>query len=538
MEPKLKESSKRPNAIPGIFKNYKIIIFEERINLENYKIPLEEIIRATKNFSSETRVGDGGFGVVYRGQLSEHWNNCLVAIKRLNWDGFQGNKEFHSELKMVSSFNHPNIIPFVGYCEDANEKIIVYKYATNGSLDHHLQDPQRRRRLTWEQRVKICLGAARGIQYLHSGVGEHSRVIHRDVKSANILLDDNLEAKICDFGLSRSGPRNQSDTNVRTRACGTRHYIDPVYSERGMLSKESDIYSFGVVMFEMSSGKMAYYTRRIADGKDRYLIDLVRTYYDEKTHNDGGLTNLIDPAIRCQIDLLSLHKFNTIAHECINWDVKKRPTMDTIIERVEEVLNIQGNFVNVWKQFLPPDYLYLSDSDIPLGYGYMSFEIDGKKCYMLGAKDLDITWQHDTRYWEREHFSESRFPEVYILRKVWAFEIHGSISVAMLSRNCTYVVYLLFQTRKDSMGLAVPATARLKFRGIRTKTKNVYLQRPETYEENSVFPYRRNDGWMEIKLVEFKCNEGDYGEVEMALYDRETRKRKGLIIEGIELRPK
>ncbi|KAI3511730.1 hypothetical protein L1887_18887 [Cichorium endivia] len=381
-------------------------MYSSRINLENYKIPLEEIIRATKNFSSETRVGDGGFGVVYRGQLSEHWNNCLVAIKRLNWDGFQGNKEFHSELKMVSS------------------------------------------------------------------------------------------------------PRNQSDTNVRTRACGTRHYIDPVYSERGMLSKESDIYSFGVVMFEMSSGKMAYYTRRIADGKDRYLIDLVRTYYDEKTHNDGGLTNLIDPAIRCQIDLLSLHKFNTIAHECINWDVKKRPTMDTIIERVEEVLNIQ------------------------------SFEIDGKKCYMLGAKDLDITWQHDTRYWEREHFSESRFPEVYILRKVWAFEIHGSISVAMLSRNCTYVVYLLFQTRKDSMGLAVPATARLKFRGIRTKTKNVYLQRPETYEENSVFPYRRNDGWMEIKLVEFKCNEGDYGEVEMALYDRETRKRKGLIIEGIELRPK
>ncbi|CAI9271334.1 unnamed protein product [Lactuca saligna] len=309
------------------------------INLEKHRIPLNEIIRATKNFSLEVVVGDGGFGMVYRGRLSNHWENQLVAIKRLDGNLYQGNKEFHNELKLVSSFNHTNIIPFVGYCDDANEKIIVYKYATNRSLDYHLRDLNMRRCLTWAQRLKICLGAARGLKYLHSGVGEHRRVIHRDMKSANILLDDTLEAKICDFGLSRLGPRNQPQTYVRTRPSGTRYYIDPIYNERGRLSKESDVYSFGVVMFEMSSGMMAY-EKGVGDANERYLIDIVRSHYDDHKLV-GGLDQLMDPFIRGHINMSSFVKFNKIAHECINLDLRKRPTLDRIIKTIGEAMNIQ-----------------------------------------------------------------------------------------------------------------------------------------------------------------------------------------------------
>ncbi|KAL7615223.1 hypothetical protein Lser_V15G06100 [Lactuca serriola] len=306
-----------------------------RLELEKRRIPLAEIIRATKHFSSEKLIGDGGFDMVYSGQLSEQWKNRLVAIKRLNPNGCQGDVEFNNEVKMVSNFNHPNIIPFVGYYDDANEKIVVYK-----NLDHHLQGKNKRLHLTWEQPLKICLGAARGIKYLHFGVGEHRRVIHRDVKSANILLDDNMEAKICDFGLSRLSPRNQPDTHVRTRAAGTWFYMDPIYNERGMLSKESDIYSFGVVMFEMSSGILAYNTRHFKDTKQQSLIHIVRSYYDDNKFVDG-LDKLIDSAIKGQIKMSSFHKFNDIAHECINFDIKKRPTRDRIIEAIQEALRIQ-----------------------------------------------------------------------------------------------------------------------------------------------------------------------------------------------------
>ncbi|XP_023731506.1 probable receptor-like protein kinase At5g59700 [Lactuca sativa] len=191
-------------------------------NLEKYWIPLDEILRATRNFSSQTLIGDGGFGFVHIGQLSEEWNAHTVAIKRLNRVGHQGINEFRNELEMVSSFHHPNIITFIGYCDEASEMIIVSDFAKNESLDHHLQKPNKIRGLTWAQRLKICLGAAKGLKYLHSGLGEDKRVIHRDVKSANILLDENLEAKICDFGLSKFGARNQEDSQVHTKVAGTR----------------------------------------------------------------------------------------------------------------------------------------------------------------------------------------------------------------------------------------------------------------------------------------------------------------------------
>ncbi|KAL4561358.1 hypothetical protein LXL04_033523 [Taraxacum kok-saghyz] len=203
----------------------------------------------------------------------------------------------------------------------------------------HLENPNKWCCISWQKCLGICLGAAKGLKYLHSGIGEDRRVIHGDVKSANILLDENLEAKICDFGLSKFGPRNQVHTQVVTKASGTRFYMDPVYHERGRLSKESDVYSLGVVLFEMSSGMLAYHSRCFGDGMEQYLLDLVRSYYDD--HKVDGLDKLIDPTIRDDINMTSFHMFNEIAHQCINLDSKKRPTMDRIINEIEKALDIQ-----------------------------------------------------------------------------------------------------------------------------------------------------------------------------------------------------
>ncbi|KAL4561620.1 hypothetical protein LXL04_033790 [Taraxacum kok-saghyz] len=228
---------------------------------------------------------------------------CIVAIKRLNREGHQGKKEFLTEINLISRFRHENmIIPFVGYCDEENEMILFYKYASNGSLDYHLYDPNKRRCLTWARRLKICLGVARGLNYLHSCLGDHNRVIHRDVKSGNILLDENLEAKICDFGLSKEGLRNQQLSQIYTKAAGTNFYQCPIYRESNILHKESNVYSFGVVLFEMLTGMLAYH---------------------EKDSGDV---------------VASKHVFKDIAYQCISYHIEERPTMDKIVERIEDAI--------------------------------------------------------------------------------------------------------------------------------------------------------------------------------------------------------
>ncbi|KAL4587864.1 hypothetical protein LXL04_000739 [Taraxacum kok-saghyz] len=150
----------------------------------------------------------------------------------------------------------------------------VYEYALNGILDHHLQDPKKMSCVTWAQRLEICIGAAKGLHYLHSGRGEKNKVIHRDVKSANILLDGNMVAKICDFGLSKLGTKNQPDTLLYTKVAGTQFYLDPTYHESRILRKESDVYSFGVALFEILSGMLVYREGNIGDER-QFLMNTV-----------------------------------------------------------------------------------------------------------------------------------------------------------------------------------------------------------------------------------------------------------------------
>ncbi|KAI3500550.1 hypothetical protein L1887_36374 [Cichorium endivia] len=307
-----------------------------RVIPEKFFIPLEEILRATENFSR--KIGVGGFGSVYAGNLSERWQNRTAAFKRLDVQAnVKPKQEFHKMIEMMSKFNHENIISFIGYCDEANEMIEVFQYSSKGSLDGCLHEPQGRRRLKWRQRLKICLGIARGLEYLHSGLENNRRVLHGDMKSANILLDDYMEAKISDFDLSLLVDRNQPLVADKDKTCGegTKFYIDPIYEESGILNTESDVYSFGVILFEMLTGMLSYVERDIGDNaQPQRLINLVRRY----AHDDR---KLVDTSIKEQVDTRSYLVFREIAYQCISWNLKDRPMMNMIIKRLQEAVDFQ-----------------------------------------------------------------------------------------------------------------------------------------------------------------------------------------------------
>lgn len=190
---------------------------------EHLKIQLNEIKSATENFGENNVIGSGGFGKVYKGEISHSNGRSIVAIKRLDPRFGQGNTEFWKEIMMLSRYTHPNLISLVGFCDDNGEKILVYEYASRGSLDSLLKATS----LTWTKRIKICLDVARGLNYLHDLKGTQQRVIHRDIKSSNILLDENWNAKISDLGLSKIGPANHQHTVVVSNVVGTLGYLDP-----------------------------------------------------------------------------------------------------------------------------------------------------------------------------------------------------------------------------------------------------------------------------------------------------------------------
>nr|GEY86128.1 protein kinase-like domain, phloem protein 2-like protein [Tanacetum cinerariifolium] len=235
---------------------------------EHLKIQLKEIKKATGNFNDKTHgIGSGGFGKVYSGEVTHYRGRSMVAVKRLDRSFGQGDSEFWKEVVMLSRYKHQNIISLLGFCEEDAEKILVYEHAAHGGLDDFISSPK----LSWRQRIKICLDAARGLNYLHEDKGNQQRVLHRDIKSSNILLDARFNAKVSDMGLSRMGPANQPHTVLITNVVGTLGYCDPLYFETGLLTKESDVYSFGVVLFEVLFGRLC--CRKI-DGQYQVLVPM------------------------------------------------------------------------------------------------------------------------------------------------------------------------------------------------------------------------------------------------------------------------
>ncbi|XP_047314360.1 receptor-like protein kinase FERONIA [Impatiens glandulifera] len=293
---------------------------------------LTELKEATKNFSTATLLSSGGFGNVYEGYVNVHGKATHVAIKRRSSNSNQGLHEFHTEIIMLSKVKHLHLVSLIGYCKDDKEMILVYEFMERGTLRDHLYNTQEPP-LPWKQRLDICIGAAQGLHYLHAYVNQ--MIIHRDVKSTNILLNKEWVAKVADFGLSKIRPPNglTCDTQVSTAVKGSFGYLDPEYYRYRKLTDKSDVYSFGVVLMEVLCARPAVLpvpTTTIED--DMEGIDQVNLAdWAVRCYQMGTLDQIIDPYLKGKIDHHCFKSFTEIAIKCLSDRQIERPTMGKVL---------------------------------------------------------------------------------------------------------------------------------------------------------------------------------------------------------------
>ncbi|XP_010509028.1 PREDICTED: probable receptor-like protein kinase At2g39360 [Camelina sativa] len=295
-----------------------------------YRYPLALIKEATDDFNESLVVGVGGFGKVYKGVLKD---KTEIAVKRGAPQSRQGLAEFKTEVEMLTQFRHRHLVSLIGYCDENSEMIIVYEYMEKGTLKDHLYDSNDNPRLSWRQRLEICVGAARGLHYLHTG--STRAIIHRDVKSANILLDENFMAKVADFGLSKTGPDLDHQTYVSTAVKGSFGYLDPEYLTRQQLTEKSDVYSFGVVMLEVLCGRPV-----IDPSLPREKVNLIE--WAMKLVKKGKVEEIIDPFLDGKVKLEEVKKYCDLTEKCLAQNGIERPTMGDLLWNLEFMLQVQA----------------------------------------------------------------------------------------------------------------------------------------------------------------------------------------------------
>ncbi|XAR48142.1 Non-specific serine/threonine protein kinase [Bertholletia excelsa] len=288
-------------------------------------IPLPEIEEATENFSRN--IGKGSFGPVYYGKMKD---GKEVAVKIMADPTSHGTKQFVTEVALLSRIHHRNLVPLIGYCEEAHQRMLVYEYMHNGTLRDHIHNLANPNHLDWLARLRIAEDAAKGLEYLHTGC--NPSIIHRDVKTSNILLDIHMRAKVSDFGLSRQAEEDL--THISSVARGTVGYLDPEYYANQQLTEKSDVYSFGVVLLELISGRKPVST-------EDYGVDWNIVHWARSLIRKGDVNSIIDPSLAGTVKIESLWRVAEVAIQCVEKHGSSRPRMQEIILAIQDAIKIQ-----------------------------------------------------------------------------------------------------------------------------------------------------------------------------------------------------
>ncbi|XP_047952187.1 probable serine/threonine-protein kinase PBL17 [Salvia hispanica] len=291
----------------------------------------EEMRLATKGFRPDQILGKGGFGIVYRGVIDENvrpgYKTTQIAVKVLDPESLQGDREWLAEVNYLGNLRHPNLVKLIGYsCED-DHRLLIYEYMASGNLEKHLFF-RVRTTLTWHRRLKIALDTARGLAFLH---GVEKPIIYRDFKTSNILLDEDFNAKLSDFGLARVGPTGDQ-THVSTRVMGTYGYAAPEYIMTGHLTARSDVYGFGVVLLEMLLGRRTMDKSR--PSREHNLVEWARPLLN----HSKKLSRILDRRIEGQYSTKILMKVANLAYQCLSQNPKGRPLMSQVIEILQPLV--------------------------------------------------------------------------------------------------------------------------------------------------------------------------------------------------------
>ncbi|XP_071719427.1 uncharacterized protein [Rutidosis leptorrhynchoides] len=321
--------NQRPTVEVIIEELEKSLSFQKNYKVGAFRMSFEDIKMATNNFSHA--IGEGGFGSVYIGEVAQKhsYGHHTIVAKKLDTSHGQGLPQYYNELQIFYKYNHENVIGLVGYSDETDEKLIVYERAPKGSLDRYLKDVE----LTWRKRLMICIDIASGLDFLHGGIEGQEVVIHRDIKTPNILLFGDWKAKLGDFGLSLISSIDKDTEYTIDRACGTPGYVDPLYLKTGFLTTESDIYSFGVVLFEILCGKATY---KIPNLEGRSLLGFIRQNFEA-----GQQEEIVFRAIKEEIVPKSLTTFIDIVYKCLDDDRGKIPTSKEVLAQLKKALQFQ-----------------------------------------------------------------------------------------------------------------------------------------------------------------------------------------------------
>uniref|UniRef100_A0A803PY15 Uncharacterized protein n=2 Tax=Cannabis sativa TaxID=3483 RepID=A0A803PY15_CANSA len=290
---------------------------EEIESAESLQFSFESIQLATDNFSEENKLGQGGFGAVYKGRLPDGRD---IAVKRLSKGSAQGDHEFKNEVILVAKLQHRNLVRLLGFSMEGSEKLLLYEFVQNTSLDHFIFDPRKRSNLDWDKRYKIIEGVVRGLLYLHED--SRLRIIHRDLKASNILLDEEMHPKISDFGMARPFVIDQTQDNT-SRIVGTYGYMAPEYAMHGRFSIKSDVFSFGVLLLEIITGKKNNYF-----SQEEYSEDLLS--YTWRNWREGNVSNIVDPLMRggSRYEIMRCIHIGLL---CVQENMTDRPTMNAVV---------------------------------------------------------------------------------------------------------------------------------------------------------------------------------------------------------------